>query len=56
MDVPHISVCTSSAGDSIDENLALQFEMSAAGLMGRLQLMNAIGTQRPSVKGPSLGE
>ncbi|MGB0668242.1 MAG: hypothetical protein ACPGRS_15550 [bacterium] len=43
-------------GGRVDENLARQFEMSAAGLMGRLQLMNAIGTQRPSVKGPSLGE
>ena len=43
-------------GGRDDENLARQFEMSAAGLMGRLQLMNAKGTQRPSVKGEGLGE
>jgi|GEM_PF-4658712 len=43
-------------GGRVDENLALQFEMPAAGLMGRLKLMNAKGTQRPIVKGEGLGK
>ena len=37
----HTSQSDRVPGGRVDENLALQFEMSADGLMGRLQLMNA---------------
>ena len=52
----HTSQLDRVPGGRVDENLARQFEMPAAGLMGRLQLMNAKGTQTPIVKGEGLGE